>query len=371
MINVTYIISDIDKAIAFEWIVKHIDKTKIKLSFILINCQNSYLINYLIEHKISVYNINCKNKLSYLQAIFKCITFLKRLNTDIVHCHLVKANLIGLTAAKLIGIKTRIYTRHHSDFHHVYFPNAVKWDKYCNKIATKIVSISDIVTTILVNKENVSKEKIIKIWHGFDACSFNNPSDIEILKLKTKYNPQNKFPVIGVISRFTHWKGVQFIIPAYKKFIETHPNALLLMFNGIGEYENQIDKLLIELPNDSFEKIYFEQDITNLYGIFDVFIHVPINSTVEAFGQTYIESMLSGVPLIATKSGIGNEILIDNVNCIEVPYKNSDEINNALIKILNEPTFLNNIRYNAKELASQKFTLEIMLNKLTNIYLQK
>ena len=47
------------------------------------------------------------------------------------------------------------------------FPNAVKWDKYCNKIATKIVSISDIVTTILVNKENVSKEKIIKIqWIG-------------------------------------------------------------------------------------------------------------------------------------------------------------------------------------------------------------
>ncbi len=33
MKNITYIISDIDKAIAFEWIVKHIDSTKINLYY--------------------------------------------------------------------------------------------------------------------------------------------------------------------------------------------------------------------------------------------------------------------------------------------------------------------------------------------------
>ncbi|MFN8229735.1 MAG: glycosyltransferase [Bacteroidia bacterium] len=371
MKNITYIISDIDKAIAFEWIVKHIDSTKINLSFILINSSNSFLEKYLIANKIPVYTINCKNKLYSPIAVIKCKKLLKKLNTDIVHCHLIMANLIGLSAAKLAGIKNRIYTRHHSDFHHIYFPKAVKWDRYCNHLATKIVSISDVVTNILVTKENVSKEKIIKIWHGFDTESFNNPNQIKVNDLKLKYNLNNNSPVIGVISRFTHWKGVQYIIPAYKQFLKEHPNALLLLFNGVGDYELEIDLLLKDLPLTSYKKIYFENDITNLYGVFDVFIHVPISSSVEAFGQTYIECMLSGKPLIATKSGIGNEILINNGNCIEVPHKNSLLIYEALIKLLSDNLLLNNITKNAKNSVIEKFSINEMINKLHSLYLKE
>jgi glycosyltransferase involved in cell wall biosynthesis len=281
------------------------------------------------------------------------------------------ANLIGLSAAKLAGIKSRIYTRHHSDFHHVYFPKAVKWDKYCNYLATKIVSISDVVTNILVQKENVTNEKIIKIWHGFDVNGFINPNQSSVEVLKLKYNHNNKYPLIGVISRFTHWKGVQYIIPAYKQFLKEYPNALLLLFNGVGDYETEIDLLLKEIPNQSYIKVHFENDITNLYNVFDAFIHAPISSSVEAFGQTYVECMLSGKPLIATKSGIGNEILLNNENCLEVPYKNSLAIYEALIKIFSDNLLLNNITKNAKNSVVEKFSINTMINKLHNLYLQE
>lgn len=367
--SVTYIISDIDKAIAFEWIVEHINKEKITLSFILINGENSFLKNYLQQKHIPVYTISCRSKKNIPVAILKCLSLLKKLKPDVVHCHLFFANLIGLTAAKMVGIKSRIYTRHHSDYHHVYFPKSVKWDKYCNSLATKIVSISDVVTEILIQKENVSKNKIVKIHHGFDTDSFIKGNAENINELIGKYNKKFITPVIGVISRFTHWKGVQYIIPAYKKLLKKYPNALLLLFNANGDYEKEIDVLLNGLPQTSFQKIKFENDIANLYKVFDVFVHVPISKNAEAFGQTYIECMLSGIPLVATKSGIGNEIMIDKFNCLEVPYQNSEAIYTAILQVLENETLKNELIKNAQKSTEEKFSINKMITSLEQLYL--
>jgi len=368
--RVTYIISNIDKATSFEWIVAHINKEKINLSFILINGEKSFLKNYLQQSGISVYDIACKKNQKIPFAIFKCFWILKKIKPDVVHCHLFLANIIGLTGAKLKGIKSRIYTRHHSDYHHTYFPKSVKWDKYCNFMATKIISISDVVSNILMQKENVIPNKIAKIPHGFDVCKFIGTDDNQIQILKEKYNPQSKIPVIGVISRFTHWKGVQYIIPAYKKLLEKYPDALILLFNAKGDYVKEIDVLLNELPEKSFQKISFENDIVNLYKIFDVFVHTPMSKNAEAFGQTYIECMLSGTPLIATKSGIGNEIMLNRFNCLEVQHQSEEAIYEALIMLLENEALKRELIKNAKHSVEEKFSLNKMIDNLEQLYLQ-
>ncbi|MBS1650678.1 MAG: glycosyltransferase family 4 protein [Bacteroidetes bacterium] len=367
--NVTYIISDIDKAISFEWVAQYLNKDKFNLSFILINCKNSQLYSFLFQNNFQVFLIDCASKKQIPFSVLKCAKVLKNSNPHIVHCHLFMANIIGLTAAKLARVKSRIYTRHHSDYHHIYFPKTVKWDKYCNKLATKIISISDNVTDILIEKENVSKNKIVKIWHGFDIDLFVNFNKEKVEDLKRKYNSQQKKPVVGVISRFTHWKGVQYIIPAYKKLLEKYPNALLLLFNAKGDYEKEITNLLLEIPEQSYQTIKFENDITNLYQLFDVFVHVPISNSVEAFGQIYIETMLAGVPLIATRSGVGNEIMQNKINCIEVPYQNSEAIYNAMLFCLENRDPVNMMVKNAKESVIEKFSLHTMIQNLEKLYL--
>ena len=368
--NVTYIISDINKAIAFEWIVEYIDRDKINLSFILINSEPSYLVDYLKKANIPVYSILCKSKKNIPFAILKCCWALIKFKTDVVHCHLFMANMIGLTSAKIMCVKLRFYTRHHSDYHHIYYPNAIKWDKYCNNIATQIISISDNVTSILVNAENVPKNKIVKISHGFDVASFININNEKVFDLETKYNSTKKYPVIGVISRFVESKGIQYIIPAFQKLLVHYPNALLLLFNAKGGYEKEINKLLEKIPEDSFKKIEFENNVTCLYRIFNLFIHVPINETAEAFGQTYIECMLSEIPLIATKSGVGSEIMVNNNNCMEVPYKNSEEIYKMMLKIIQNSKLSNKLTATAKRTVVEKFTIEKMVFALEKLYLQ-
>ena len=368
--NITYIISNINKSIAFEWICEKLDKTKFDVSFILLNNGISSFEEYLVKSKINVLRIDYKSKKDLPLTILKLLLFFKKNKRDIIHAHLFDATLCGLLVAKLCGIKKRIYTRHYSSYHHQYFPKAVKWDKLNNYLATDIIAISEVVKDVLVKREYVDPKKISLIYHGFKLSGFFEKDLKTIDFLNNNYNPNNKRPVIGVISRFTELKGVQYIIPAFKILLKNHPNALLLLFNAFGDYEIELDKILEELPPRSFKKVCFENEIMSLYHLFDVFIHVPIDSNIEAFGQTYIECMASGVPLIATKSGIANEILINKDNSILVDYKNSQEIYNALDLILNNKSVCDVITKNALNIVKKKFELELMVKQLEALYLQ-
>ena len=67
--------------------------------------------------------------------------------------------------------------------------------------------------------------------------------------------------VIGVISRYTEWKGIQYIIPAFKQLLNDFPNALLILANAKGGYQAAIKSQLTTHPKDSFTEILFDLGI--------------------------------------------------------------------------------------------------------------
>ena len=50
----------------------------------------------------------------------------------------------------------------------------------------------------------------------------------------------------------------------------------------------------------------------------------PVSSGVEAWGQVYVEAMAAGVPMVCTRSGIGNDLLEDGANCVLVEYQDAN-----------------------------------------------
>jgi len=368
-IKVCYIISDINKALAFEWVAEYLDKDEFELHFLLINQGGSVLENFLIDNSFRFKRITSEGKKSIPVSIFKISKYLKKNKIEVVHCHLFEANIVGLIAAKLVAIKKRIYTRHHSTFHHLYFPRAVWYDRFINWLATDIIAISENVEKVLIEKENVKPSKIHLIQHGFDLEGFKNGNEEKIQKLKLKYNSNEKLPVIGVISRYFSLKGIQYTIPAFATLLQKYPNAYLILANASGNFKAEISNLLSTLPANSFIEIPFEEDIFSLYHLFDIFVHVPINPEIEAFGQTYIEALASGIPSIFTLSGIAPEFIINGENALVVGFENSEEIYEAFIKILNNDKLKKTLTENGIKCVKDNFDLPIMIDKLQKLYL--
>ena len=86
-----------------------------------------------------------------------------------------------------------------------------------------------------------------------------------------------------------------------------------------GELENikavptsyqAIQEAVKELPQNSYCVIPFEKDLFSLYQLFDVYVHTPINPTLEAFGQTYVEALAAGIPSVFTMSGVAPQFVL-------------------------------------------------------------
>ncbi len=363
--NITYIISNIDKALAFEWVASYLYSDRFNLSFVLLNPADSELEQYLKSINIRVKRIGYNSKLDSLKAIIYLVFFFIKNKTQIVHCHLFDASLVGLIVAKLCFIKKRIYTRHHSDYHHKNFPKALHYDNLINFLATDRVSISNVVSNVLIDLEKVNRKKVKLIHHGFDLELFSNSNSKE---MNLKYKIEGNYPIIGVIARYTSWKGIQFIIPAFKEILTIYPNAKLVLANSKGDFEFEIKQHLSQLPIDSYLEIVFEPQINLLYQIFDIYVHTPIDGDVEAFGQTYVEALASGIPSIFTLSGIAKEFIVHEKNALVVEYENSNEISTAIIRLLNDNLLRKNLVEQGK-LSVNRFDLKKFIFELENLYL--
>jgi glycosyltransferase involved in cell wall biosynthesis len=366
--RITYILSNIDKALAFEWIAEKLDRQKFELNFILLSEKQGEIERFLKGRNIPVESIAYAGKGNIISTVFRIRKLLRRNKTKIVHTHLFNANLTGLLAARMAGVPRRIYTRHHSSYHHVYYPHAVKYDRFVNFLATDIVAVSENVKNILVDKEHVPGDKVRLIHHGFAIEDFINVPSEQIEKVSNKYNPGKQFPVVGVISRYLKLKGLQYIIPAFSKLLNDYPDALLILGNANGNYKAEIKHLLKSIPERNYIEIGFENNIFALFKLFDVFVHTPVNNHCEAFGQTYVEALASGVPSVFTLSGIANEFIKDRYNALVIAYENPDAVYNALRELLSNKELSNKLVENGRKDVQELFPLSKMIRELEALY---
>jgi glycosyltransferase involved in cell wall biosynthesis len=290
-------------------------------------------------------------------------------NPDIIHTHFMNACLAGLTAAALHGVPVRIHTRHHA--------GPVSWkyrrpwqelyDFYNNALSTTIIAPSSAVRTALTGRNHVREDKVTVLHHGFDIDAFETVSDDRVRALRERYGIGDAHPVIGILSRYVAIKGIQYVLPAFERLLESYPNALLLLAPARGPYQAELAPLLARIPKRNLLEIPFEDDIHALYKLLDTFVHVPVGPTVEGFGQVYIEAMAAGVPSVITRTGIALDLARDRENAVVVPYCDSDAIYHSIRDVLEDDGLRNTIIRNGRRDA-QGFTARAMIDGLESIY---
>ena len=361
-----YIISHVQKSFAFEWTAIRL-KDKYDLTFILLNPGDSALEQFLKINNIHVVRIAFSGKSDMVSALWKTWRILRDLKPGIVHAHLLDAQLVGLTAARFAGVKKRIYTRHNSNFHHAYHPRGVRYDQWSNNMSTHIVSISQATDHTLTTLENVDSKKLRKIPHGFDFDALTNISADRVNQVRRKWNIPVDSTVVGVVARHIEWKGIQYIIPAFRKLLASDPTAVLVLANATGPYHKAITDSLKDISH-SVIQVPFEEDIAALYNTFTIYIHTPVDPIVEAFGQTYVEALAAGVPSVFTLSGIAAEFIEDGDNALVAGFRDSDAIGVEMDQMLRNEQLRNRLRKKGREDVFSRFGIGKMIELLQELY---
>ena len=294
---------------------------------------------------------------------------LRRWRPDIVHAHLFDATLVAMIAGRAARIPVRVYTRHHSTYHHEYMPKGLKWDRVMQACATNIVAVSEVVRRVLVDREGVPPSKIALLNHGFRLEEFERVDPMTVEAMKAKYGIAEGDFVVGAVSRYLKLKGVHHMVVAFKHFLEDRPEAKFVIANALGADAPTLRRLVSEeLPADRVVQIEYERDMPSLYAMMDVFLHVPINPEIEAFGQTYVEAMAAGIPSVVTLSGIANEYIVDGENAVVVSHDSAEAILGGLMRLDADPALRARLVENGRRSVRDRFSLDRQMRELASLY---
>lgn len=200
------------------------------------------------------------------------------------------------------------------------------------------------------------KDKCNVIPFGIDFDYFREDEEIkrEAETIKEKFGK----PLILSVGRLSYYKGFEYLIKSSKDL-----EAKILI---IGEGKLK-EKLLRMIKNYGLEKKIFiippVKDLRPYYLACDIFI-LPSIYKSEAFGIVLLEAMAFGRPVISTELGTGTSwININGETGFVVKPKDSQELNKAIKKLLEDENLRKLLRENAKKRA-QEFSLDNFQRKL-------
>ena len=367
-IRLVYVIAMNVRWLAFEWLAETLDRELFETHFLLLGDAEPPLASYLRPRGLPFVHLRYRDRRDLPRCVLAVRRYCRRIGAGAVHTHFTPAHFAGLLGARLAGVPVRVQTRHHSTFNHCYRPAAVLQDRLFNALSTRIVAPSPVVRRVLVEREGVPPAKVATIPHGFDLERFAAVPGGEVAALARRYLPPGAGPVVGVVARYIECKGVQHVIPAFKSLLREHPAAFLLLANARGGHGPAIRRELAALPAGSYVEIPFEENVCALYKLLDLFVHVPVDPEIEAFGQVYVEALAAGVPAVVTLSGIAGEFLRHRVNAWVVAPADSAGIFEGMRTLLADGALRASLVREGVRTVRSRFPLERMTGALQELY---
>ena len=99
---------------------------------------------------------------------------------------------------------------------------------------------------------------------------------------------------------------------------------------------------------------------------YSVYIHT--SKTPEPFGRTIIENMFAETPVCATSMGGVLDIINHKDNGILYNHKNYKELVPLLLELKSNNEFKNRLIFNAKKTISEKFSGDLQIKIIEEIY---
>ena len=266
-------------------------------------------------------------------AVPKMWWHMMRYRPDIVHGHLFDDTLPAMVAAFLARIKVRLFTRQDSCFHWNYAPRWVFLDRLNALLATRVIAVSEDTRTFTTEKEHLAASKVGMVHHGIPPGPFTTINENVKERLRERFGLHNSFPVIGTVARFIEWKGYRHIVEAAGVIVKSYPNAKFL-FCGSGPQRAEIEKRVKD--SGLQEHVVFtgwvdREDVPSLYRTMDVYLHAADH---EPFGFVFAEAMMSGVPVVSTRTGGFADVVKDDRTGVVVNERSGKELANGVLSLL-------------------------------------
>lgn len=253
--------------------------------------------------EIELIKINLNSLLLFPLAYIKLSKVIRIFKPDVVHSHMVHANIFTRLVRITTPIKKLICTAHNS-----YEGGRLRMLAYrlTHNLADLTTNVSNEAVQAFIEKKAVPDSDIITTYNGIDLSRFFYNSEAKN-KILNELNININSYLILAVGRFSEQKDYPNLLHAFKILKNKCIGDIKLIIAGDGELRSEIEKIIDEL--DLKQDIYLlgrRSDISDLMSAADLFV---LSSKYEGFGLVVAEAMACRCPVVATNSGGVSEVI--------------------------------------------------------------
>lgn len=322
------------------------------------------------------------NPINDYKAYWKLRKYIREFKPDVVHTHSAKPGLLGRLAAKHENVPVIIHTFHGHTFHS-YFGKAktkliIEIEKFLTSISTKIIAISELQRKEIVEDfKVVPNDKMVVLPLGFDIDQFTDADGSKRKSFREEFNVQDHQVAIGIIGRLVAIKNHQQFLRGLKIAIdEVGEENIKAFIVGDGDARPEIEQLATSLgisfttekdENHDAPLVFtsWRNDVNRINSGLDI---ITLTSLNEGTPVALIEAQASNTPIVSTKVGGVEDIVIENETALLCDVNDIDTFANHLIKLINDKELREKMSVKGYNFAKQEFDYSIMISRLSDLY---
>lgn len=299
-------------------------------------------------------------------AFKKFKTVIEQFKPDVVHAHMVHANIFARLARKYVSFPRLICTAHSNNE-----GGRLRMLAYrlTHALADMTTNVSQQACESFERSKAVPKGHILTVYNGINLEKFKYSEQLRTQTRKLLKIEDHTLMFLAV-GRFHEAKNYPLLIHAFAAFLKTLSNsqkniAAKLYIAGDGELRSIIEELIAQYQLQ--EKIILlgrRDDIPALMCASDYFV---LSSAYEGFGLVVAEAMACNNFVIATDCGGVSEVM--GGTGLLVNSQEKDKLVNAFFtasQLSAEEIVQNNIQ--AMKYINEKFNLDNVVNQWLSIY---
>jgi glycosyltransferase involved in cell wall biosynthesis len=201
-----------------------------------------------------------------------------------------------------------------------------------------------------------------------DSKLFRLPNAVDV---KT-FHPDVQEKMDNVVlyaARITKGKGLDVLL---KALLYLDVETRLVIIGPIGDqvFFDEIRRLALKINAETFHKVEYRgvvgaSDLEKWYRRASIFVCPSVS---DHFPISILEALASGTPVVATRIAAIPEIVVDEFNGLLVSENQPRALALALKRLLENRRFRDEVGNNARHIAEEYFSWDVVLRKLTGTY---
>jgi glycosyltransferase involved in cell wall biosynthesis len=272
---------------------------------------------------------------------------------DIVHTHLIHADLYGLSAAATLRPRPVTVSSKHGYDNYERTSAFYQLSGWLNPAVDAVVTISDALQQKVAAAEGLPIAKMQTVHYGLDVGPAN-----------ARHGSADRLRLVTV-GRLVPVKGFEYLIRAIAE-LGPRGHDVSLTIVGDGPERSQLEALALDLGvADRIQFAGWQSDVRSFLDSADVFVLPTLG---EGFGLSILEAMGRGLPVISTDTMAIPEIVIDGQTGRLVSTKDPVALAGAIRELLERPAWRVELGRAGHARATAMFSVDRMVERFEALY---